>query len=201
MVGGQGNKTRLRSYMQLAAVMPLIMMSDFECGPRFAPSENRRRQIAISLKKMFIVGKNDAKVAGVLKSIFALSNDLDQNFLKRVGQPGNRMYKQSDHDKTEPQPVLEALERRQSSTDGLVDDEAVATLSLSMRGASPTPPVQSIYSLSAFSSSAPGTPVSGVRMEGSVAFCTGRRSWSEEWAVLTTHNFTISSSLTTKHHR
>lgn len=196
VVGGRdGYKTRLRSYMQLAAVIPLLMVNDFECGPRLAPNEIRRRQLALSLKRTFLVSKDEPKVAALLKSIFALPNDLDQNFLKRTGHPANRMYKNLDSEAPE---ALAAIEKRPSG--GSTDQMDMTTLSLSIRGASPTPPVQSIYSLSAFSTPMP-LPSSGMRMEGSVAVCTGRRSWSEEWAVLNTHTFSLTSSLTSKHHR
>jgi hypothetical protein len=195
VVGGRdGYKTRLRSYMQLAAVIPLLMVNDIECGPRLTPNEIRRRQLALSLKRTFVLSKDEPKVAALLKSIFALPNDLDQNFLKRMGQPSNRMFK---HIEEGAEASMQAEKR---PSEGATDDIDMTTLSLSIRGASPTPPVQSIYSLSTFSAPLPAPP-SGVRMEGSVAVCTGRRSWSEEWAVLSTHTFSLTSSLTSKHHR
>lgn len=184
--------------MQLAAVIPLLMVNDFECGPRLATAEIRRRQLALSLKRMTLIGKDDPKVASLLKSVFALPNDLDQNFLKRTGQPSNRMYKHPELDSASTSQM-----NASNALAGLdpISDTDLNTLSISVRGSSPTPPVQSIYSLPTFTSTAPSIPVSGVRMEGSVAVCTGRRSWSEEWAVLTAQNFTITSALTSKHHR
>lgn len=158
--------------MQLAEYIPLLMMDDAEsrCG-RYSETELRRRQLAISLKKVSLLAQSDVKIENIWDSIFAQPNDLDENFLRKVGNPRNRTHGVRG---------LEDLPTRTNSDDHLFDHH---------RSHSPT--------LSSFLSSSPLT----IKMEGSVAICTGRRSWSEEWAILTGKYFTILNPQTAKHLR
>jgi hypothetical protein len=181
MVGGINGETRLRSYMQLAELIPMLMVDDIESrSGRFSEVEKRRRQLALSLKKLHLLALKDPKIASVMRSIFSRSNDLDENFLKKTALPKQRT--------TGLKLAYEIETRnRQASEDQL--------FSSGHNARSPSPN-QSVY-VSSFLS---GPPIS-VRMEGSVAVCTGRRSWSEEWAVLTGKFFAIPSPATSKHLR
>jgi hypothetical protein len=171
--------TRLRSYMQLAEYIPLLMMDDAEslCG-RYSAIEIRRRQLALSLKKVSLLAQNDLKIESIWNTIFGQMNDLDDNFLKKIGHPKNRVHGTRVAYEIDPNTNL----RRTNSDDYLFDQNN--------RSSSPT--------ISAFLSSSSS---STIRMEGSVAVCTGRRSWSEEWAILTGKTFTIPSPQTAKHLR
>lgn len=159
--------------MQLAQFIPLLMMDDAEsrCG-RFSETEIRRRQLAISLKKVSLLAQSDGKIESIWDSIFANPNDLDENFLRKVANPRNRTHGGRG---------IEDLSARTNSEDHLFDQS----------GRSPSP------TLHTFLSSSP----LAVRMEGLVAVCTGRRSWSEEWAILTGKYFTIPNPQTAKHLR
>jgi hypothetical protein len=181
MISQPHHPTRLRSYMQLAEYIPLLMMDDAEslCG-RYSTTEIRRRQLAISLKKVSLLAHNDLKIETIWKTIFSQPNDLDENFLKRLGSSkhrtsvyGSRVTYELDQNHTST---------RTNSEDYLFDQ--------TNRSSSPT--------ISSFLSSSSS---STIRMEGSVAVCTGRRSWSEEWAILTGKTFTIPSPQTAKHLR
>lgn len=181
IISRENSPSRLRSYMQLAEHIPLLMMDDAEsqCG-RFSSTEIRRRQLALSLKKVSLLSQNDYKIESIWNSLFAQANDLDENFLKKVGTPRNRVHatKISSYDTTDYGTSM----TRTNSEDHLFDQ--------TNRSSSPT-----------YTSFMPLSSSSTIRMEGSVAVCTGRRSWSEEWAVLTGQYFSIPTSRTSKHLR
>eukprot|EP00602_Paraphysomonas_sp_CaronLab_P012907 CAMPEP_0185039814 /NCGR_PEP_ID=MMETSP1103-20130426/37115_1 /TAXON_ID=36769 /ORGANISM="Paraphysomonas bandaiensis, Strain Caron Lab Isolate" /LENGTH=1342 /DNA_ID=CAMNT_0027578857 /DNA_START=175 /DNA_END=4203 /DNA_ORIENTATION=- len=198
--GSAGKVVRLRSYMQLASVVPLLMLGDVEHSTtRLAPSELRRRQLALSLKKMLALSASDPKVAAVLGAIFSRPNELDNNFLRKAGAPRNRIPRSTNSlDGSVDGVSLQMNDHSVSSTDA---GEKVS-VDVSARSVSPVQqmPVQSIYASPHLSSTGSTSSV-GVRMEGSVAVCTGRRSWSEEWAVLSSNHFSIPSPHMPKHLR
>jgi hypothetical protein len=186
IISRENTPSRLRSYMQLAEYIPLLMMDDAEsqCG-RFSSTEIRRRQLSLSLKKVSLLSQNDHKIESIWNSLFTQANDLDENFLKKVGAPKHRMnssrfssYETFDYGSTNTAMTM----NRYNSDDHLFDQ--------TNRSSSPT-----LTSLLSSSSS------TSIRMEGSVAVCTGRRSWSEEWAILTGQYFSIPNPQTSKHLR
>lgn len=162
--------------MQLAEIIPLLMVDDAESrSGRFAENELRRRQLAISLKKVSLLSTTDTKIEVIWNSIFSQSNDLDEYFLKKIGPPRNRMNNiRLAYD-------TEQVHSRTNSEDHLFDQN----------GRAPSPTITSFLSSTSTT----------IRMEGSVAVCTGRRSWSEEWAVLTGKYFAIPTPQTSKHLR
>ena len=179
MVSVPGHPTRLRSYMQLANVIPMMMMKEDGSEKRLPHAEQRRRQIMVSLRKMDLRSRSNPKVSQLLQKLFAEENELDNFFLKKSAQS-------SAKDTTSQDTIAIGGERSvfsQSKYDGLLDNFTSAA------------PLQNVanrrYSISSyFRESNVSSPsmftndLKAVRMEGAVAVCTGRRSWSEEWAVL-----------------
>jgi hypothetical protein len=118
IISRENSPSRLRSYMQLAEYIPLLLMDDAEsqCG-RFSSTEIRRRQLALSLKKVSLLSQHDHKIESVWNSIFAKANDLDENFLKKVGTPKHRMAGAAVLDTLPTKPwIMERLPPRQGRT-------------------------------------------------------------------------------------
>ena len=191
MVTAPGHPIRLRSYMQLAAVIPMIMMAEDGSEKRLPESELRRRQIAKSMKRVEKQSHSNSKVAQILKKLLADENELDHYFLKKSAaaalksgaSPEDRADIRSRRSLFSPSNLDSALDNFSSS---------IATQSGNRNSIrftalrDTTNNVNSTDTLSSFS-----VDMKGVRMEGAVAVCTGRRSWSEEWAVLNGRYFEI----------
>jgi hypothetical protein len=75
-------EARLRSYMQLASSLPLLMLDDGNYSPRLSESEKRRIQLVMSLKRLELMSKTNSKLQIALNSMFHTNNDLDDNFLR-----------------------------------------------------------------------------------------------------------------------
>ena len=117
--------------------------------PRISLREKRRRQLALSIKRLMTVAASYRSAWTLLSSLLLSSNELDHTFL-------------STDTKKVPRRPLAILKQEISR-------------SLSSR--------------------------KDVRVEGHVCICTGRRSWIEEWAEVSSSGFVIPQPQSDRHQR
>ena len=213
MVTVPGYPTRLRSFMQLAAVLPMQMMTEDGSEKRLPEVEIRRRQIARSLQKIEIKSHNNPKLVQILKGIFAENNDLDLYFLKKsalsiAASSGKSPVPfedtpadiRSSRSLWSPSNLEEALDNFSSlAMQGGARNSLLLASKHHSTGTSGGDGPDAHRNRSSSSSFA--HDMKAVRMEGAVAVCTGRRSWSEEWAVLNGRYFEIFMPQMAKHLR
>lgn len=67
--------------MQISSVIPLVPDKDIKFPPRTSSREHRRRQLAVSIKRLMSVASQLASAWALFSSLLLSSNELDQTFL------------------------------------------------------------------------------------------------------------------------
>ena len=177
VVQAPGYSPRLRSYMQVAEHIPMLMMPEDGSEGRLSEMELRRRQIATSIKTFMLRcnNQNSQKASNALHSLFKVKTELDDFFLRKTSPHSNERNVSNNELPAEVVPIRNR--HSLSSIDAPSLFTSMPSGAINQRKSSSETSSQKVSIEIARS-------LRAVRMEGAVAVCTGRRSWSEEWMVL-----------------